>query len=294
MPNVGIVISNYNGWQDTVQCLESLQKQTYRDFEIILLDDASTNDSVQQLQKHLTENTVFLPQEANVGFAAANNVGMRRALADGCDWVLLLNNDTVAAPDFLENLLRETPAGAVSCPKMLFLDPPDEIWFAGGELDRATGKVRHLGGHEKDGPAFAEKKQVSFITFCCVLLPRQVIEQVGFLDETLFMYCEDVDYCIRLTDAGVPLWFLPDAKIWHKAGGSAGGMLSVYYITRNTLYLTCKGKSRGYIRARTLPVLIAGAARYALTKLLGRKKGRSYGAFRGALDFWRGRMGRME
>lgn len=294
MPNVGIVISNYNGWQDTVQCLESLQKQTYRDFEIILLDDASTNDSVQQLQKHLTENTVFLPQEANVGFAAANNVGMRRALADGCDWVLLLNNDTVAAPDFLETLLRETPAGAVSCPKMLFLDPPDEIWFAGGELDRATGKVRHLGGHEKDGPAFAEKKQVSFITFCCVLLPRQVIEQVGFLDETLFMYCEDVDYCIRLADAGVPLWFLPDARIWHKAGGSAGGMLSVYYITRNTLYLTCKGKSRGHIRARTLPVLIAGAARYALTKLLGRKKGRSYGAFRGALDFWRGRMGRME
>ena len=294
MPNVGIVISNYNGWQDTVQCLESLQKQTYRDFEIILLDDASTNDSVQQLQKHLTENTVFLPQEANSGFAAVNNVGMRRALADGCDWVLLLNNDTVVAPDFLETLLRETPAGAVSCPKMLFLDPPDEIWFAGGELDRATGKVKHLGGHEKDGPAFAEKKQVSFITFCCVLLPRQVVEEVGFLDETLFMYCEDVDYCIRLADAGVPLWFLPDAKIWHKAGGSAGGMLSVYYITRNTLYLTCKGKSALQIRARTLPVLISGAARYALTKLLGRKKGRSYGAFRGALDFWRGRMGRME
>lgn len=294
MPNVGIVISNYNGWQDTVQCLESLQKQTCRDFEIILLDDASTNDSVQQLQKHLTENTVFLPQEANSGFAAVNNVGMRRALADGCDWVLLLNNDTVVAPDFLETLLRETPAGAVSCPKMLFLDPPDEIWFAGGELDRATGKVKHLGGHEKDGPAFAEKKQVSFITFCCVLLPRQVVEEVGFLDETLFMYCEDVDYCIRLADAGVPLWFLPDARIWHKAGGSAGGMLSVYYITRNTLYLTCKGKSALQIRARTLPVLISGAARYALTKLLGRKKGRSYGAFRGALDFWRGRMGRME
>lgn len=294
MPNVGIVISNYNGWQDTVQCLESLQKQTYRNFEIILLDDASTNDSVQQLQKHLTENTVFLPQEANSGFAAVNNVGMRRVLADGCDWVLLLNNDTVVAPDFLETLLRETPAGAVSCPKMLFLDPPDEIWFAGGELDRATGKVKHLGGHEKDGPAFAEKKQVSFITFCCVLLPRQVVEEVGFLDETLFMYCEDVDYCIRLADAGVPLWLLPDARIWHKAGGSAGGMLSVYYITRNTLYLTCKGKSALQIRARTLPVLISGAARYALTKLLGRKKGRSYGAFRGALDFWRGRMGRME
>ena len=294
MPTVGIVISNYNGWQDTVQCLQSLQKQTFTDFEIILLDDASPNDSVAQLRAHLPQNTVFLPQSQNLGFAAANNVGIRRALADGCDWVLLLNNDTVAAPDFLQNLLANTPAGAVSCPKMLFLDPPDEIWFAGGALDRATGKVKHLGGHQKDGPAFSQPQQVSFITFCCVLLPRAVIERVGFLDETLFMYCEDVDYCLRLADAGVPLWFLPQAKIWHKAGGSAGGMLSVYYITRNTLYLTCKGKSKAYARARTVGPLAAGAARYALTKLLGRKKGRSYGAWRGALDFWRGKMGRME
>ena len=288
-----IVISNYNGWQDTVQCLQSLEKQTCRDFEIILLDDASTNDSVARLREHLPPNTVFLPQQQNQGFAAVNNIGMRRALADGCDWALLLNNDTVAAPDFLETLLRQTPEGAVSCPKMLFLDPPDEIWFAGGELDRATGRVRHLGGHQKDGPAFAQAKQVNFITFCCVLLPRSVIERVGYLDETLFMYCEDVDYCMRLGDAGVPLWFLPDAKIWHKAGGSAGGMLSVYYITRNTLYLTCKGKSRAYARRKAVGPLLTGAARYGLTKLLGRRKGRSYGAYRGALDFWRGRMGRM-
>ena len=294
MPKVGIVISNYNGWQDTVQCLQSLEKQTCRDFEIILLDDASTNDSVARLREHLPPNTVFLPQQQNQGFAAVNNIGMRRALADGCDWALLLNNDTVAAPDFLETLLRQTPEGAVSCPKMLFLDPPDEIWFAGGELDRATGRVRHLGGHQKDGPAFAQAKQVNFITFCCVLLPRSVIERVGYLDETLFMYCEDVDYCMRLGDAGVPLWFLPDAKIWHKAGGSAGGMLSVYYITRNTLYLTCKGKSRAYARRKAVGPLLTGAARYGLTKLLGRRKGRSYGAYRGALDFWRGRMGRMQ
>ena len=83
MPKVGIVISNYNGWQDTLVCLDSLQKQTYKDFEIILLDDASPNDSVAQLQDKLPANTVFLPQEQNLGFAAVNNVGMRRAVADG-------------------------------------------------------------------------------------------------------------------------------------------------------------------------------------------------------------------
>ena len=141
MPKVGIVISNYNGWQDTLVCLDSLQKQTFTDFEVILIDDASPNDSVAQLQNKLPPNTVFLPQERNVGFAAANNIGMRRALDDGCDFALLLNNDTSVRPDFLETLLAETPAGAVSCPKMLFMDPPDEIWFAGGALDPKTGKV---------------------------------------------------------------------------------------------------------------------------------------------------------
>ena len=78
MPNVGIVISNYNGWQDTVRCLQSLEKQTYRDFEIILLDDASPNDSVARLREHLPPNTVFLPQEQNLGFAAVNNIGIDR------------------------------------------------------------------------------------------------------------------------------------------------------------------------------------------------------------------------
>ena len=293
MPTVGIVISNYNGWQDTVQCLQSLQKQTFTDFEIILLDDASTNDSVAQLRAHLPQNTVFLPQSQNLGFAAANNVGIRRALADGCDWVLLLNNDTVAAPDFLQNLLANTPAGAVSCPKMLFMDPPDEIWFAGGTLDRHRCTVTHEGGHAKDGPAYSQKRQVSFITFCCVLLPRAVIEQVGCLDESLFMYCEDVDYCLRLADAGIPLWYVPQARLWHKAGGTAGGMLSVYYITRNTLALRCRGRSRAFRWGQAAKALLAGGASCLAAALLGHRHGRSYGRWRGAVDFAKGVTGRM-
>ena len=102
MPKVGIIISNYNGWQDTLVCLEILQRQTFTDFEIILIDDASPNDSVAQLQDKLPPNTVFLPQQQNVGVAPANNIAIRRALADGCDFALLLNNDTAARPDFLE------------------------------------------------------------------------------------------------------------------------------------------------------------------------------------------------
>lgn len=293
MPHIGIVISNYNGWQDTLACLDSLRRQTVQDFEVVLIDDASTDDSVAQLRGRLDPNVVFLPQRQNLGFAAANNLGIRRALADGAQWVMLLNNDTVCRPDMLETLLRQTPPGAVSCPKMLFMDPPDEVWFAGGTLDRRTGRVVHLGGHEKDGPAVSEKKQVGFITFCCVMLPRAVIETVGYLDEELFMYCEDVDYCMRLSDAGVPLWYLPDAVLHHKTGGTAGGMLSVYYITRNTLSLRCRGRSAAYRAAAGLLAAAKGGACCLAAAALGHRKGRSYGEWRGAVDFVKGRTGRM-
>ena len=293
MPKLGIVISNYNGWQDTLACPESLGRQTFRDFEVVLLDDGSPNDSVRQLEPHLPPWVVFLPQKENLGFAAANNLGMKRALADGAEYVLLLNNDTVCAPDMLEQLLRHAPAGAVCCPKMLFLDAPQELWFAGGELDRRTMGVVHLGGHEPDGPAYSKPREVSFITFCCVLLPRAVVEQVGFLDESLFMYCEDVDYCLRLQDAGIPLWYLPQAVLWHKAGASGGGALSMYYITRNTLTLRCRGAGPAVRTLRGLRVLIPGAARYAATRLIGRPRGRSCGIYRGAMDFLRGKTGRM-
>lgn len=293
MAKIGIVISNYNGWQDTVACLQSLQKQSFYDFEIILLDDASTNDSVNRLQQLIPEDVIFLPQKQNIGFAAINNIGIQRALDDGVDYVLLLNNDTVCAPDMLEKLLQFSPEGTVCCPKMLFLDSPNEIWFAGGEVDRKTMNVTHIGGHQQDGSAYDQLKQVSFITFCCVLLPRAVIERVGLLNEQLFMYCEDVDYCLRLTDAGIPLWYIPQAKLWHKAGGSGGGALSMYYITRNTLHLRCKhvGALQKFLCG--LSVLIPGAVRYLATRLIGRPKGRSYGIYCGALDFLKGRTGRM-
>lgn len=290
---VGIVISNYNGWADTVKCLESLRRQTFRDFRVYLIDDASTDDSPAQLRAALQPGDVFLPQARNLGFAAANNLGIRRAWQDGADAVLLLNNDTACAPDLLEQLLRHTPPGAVSCPKMLFMDPPDEIWFAGGTLDRRRCTVTHEGGHAKDGPAYSQKRQVGFITFCCVLLPRAVIEQIGYLDESLFMYCEDVDYCLRLADAGIPLWYVPQARLWHKAGGTAGGMLSVYYITRNTLALRCRGRSRAFRWGQTAKALLAGGASCLAAALLGHRHGRSYGRWRGAVDFAKGVTGRM-
>ena len=145
MPKVGIVISITTAGRIRWSVWTACKSRRYKDVEIILLDDASPNDSVAQLQDKLPANTVFLPQEQNLGFAAVNNVGMRRALADDCDYVLLLNNDTAVAPDMLETLLRETRRVASELPKMLFMNPPDEIWFAGGTLDPLPVRWKHLG-----------------------------------------------------------------------------------------------------------------------------------------------------
>lgn len=293
-PTVGVVVSNYNGWQDTLKCLASLEQQTFQNFEIILLDDASTNDSVEHLQRALDARCIFLPQQNNLGFAAANNLGMRRALADGVSWVMLLNSDTVCDPCLLQNLLDNTRPGAVSGPKMLFLNESEKLWFAGGEMNGETFEIVHFGGGKQDAPRYSIPKQVGFLTFCCVLIPRGVIEQIGYLNEELFMYCEDAEYCARLKAAGIALWYLPQAKLWHGAGGTAGGMLSVYYITRNTLYLRCHGLPPRQRRHIAAAALAQATAQYIAARLCGRAKGRSYGHYLGAHDFAAGKMGRIE
>ena len=108
------------------------------------------------------------------------------------------------------------------------------------------------------------------------------------------MYCEDVEYCIRLADAGVKMWYLPDARLWHRAGGSISGMLAVYYITRNTLSLRCRGRSPVYRRFVGSLAVARGAVSMVTAGLCGHRKGRSYGYYHGALDFLKGRTGRMD
>ncbi len=281
----GTVMTNDNGFLGTVHCQESLCRQTYQNFCVCPVDDASTDNSEKQLQVVLQPQDVILQQGQSKGFAAACNWGIRQAFADGVDTVLLLNNDTVCVSDVLERLLKEAPVGAVSCPKMIFKDSLDEIWFASGMLNCCTATVSRQGDHAKDGPTHSQKRQVSFITCCCVLLPRAVIEKVGYLEEDLFMCYEDMDYCLCRADAGVPIWYIPRAVRWHRGGGTAGGMPSVCYITRNTLYLHCRGWAKAYCWALGTREVIFGGISRVVAALLGHHHGRSYGRWRGAMDF---------
>ena len=292
MPKIGIVISNYNGWQDTLVCLDSLQKQTYKDFEIILLDDASPNDSVAQLQDKLPANTVFLPQAQNMGFAAVNNVGMRRALADGCDYVLLLNNDTEVTEDTL-HYLRETldndrSIGAV-CPKIRFFAPPQHIQFAGyTPLTRITLRNALIGFGEPDDGRYDTPHDTPYAHGAAMMVRRETLEKAGPMPEIYFLYYEELDWSVRIREQGRRIVYDPRCTVFHKESATTGQQspLRSYCLTRNRLLFAWRNLRGG---ARLLSVayqLCIAAPKNAVSALAHRRGDLAKAVCRGVRDFF--------
>ena len=253
---VGIVIVNYNGKADTLACLHSLQKLEIRNlkFEIIIVDNASIDDSVVAIKKQFPWVKVIENQE-NLGFVGGNNVGIKRVLQNGADYVLVLNNDTLVSKNLLQELLRisgRDPKIGIIVPKIYFAsgyefhkerysskDLGRIIWYAGGKIDWRNMFGVHLGVDEVDRGQFEEEKEITFATGCCLLIKREVLTKIALFDEKFFLYGEDVDFSIRVVRAGFKIFYAPKAHLWHKNAGSssAGSSLHDYYITRNRLLL---------------------------------------------------------
>lgn len=216
-PRVSCVIVNWNGWADTLACLESLRAQEYGNLHTIVVDNGSTNDSVARIRAGFPEVEV-IDTGKNLGFAAGTNVGMRKAMADGAEYIWALNNDTIAPPDTLTKLVAKAKAtpgvGAVGTVLYYMHDPGQVQAWGGGRL-----KVWLARSHHFTGPAtFGDG---TFLTFASVLLPRCVIEQVGLLYEGYFMYFDDADFALRLRRAGFGITVAEDTAVLHKEGGSA-------------------------------------------------------------------------
>lgn len=224
-PSVAIIIVNWNRKEDTLACLESLSRITYPNARVIVVDNGSSDGSAQAVRGLFGRAMVIaLPQ--NLRFAGGNNIGLREVLARGDDYALLLNNDTLVEPDFLDHLItaaESDPKIGLAGPKILYCDRPGVIWFAGGVLKASWGYVRHYGLRRPDNGRFDQPKKVSFLTGCCLLIRREVLETVGLLDEGYYLYSEDADYCLRARRAGFELYYEPQARIFHKVSASTGG-----------------------------------------------------------------------
>lgn len=227
-PLVSIVVVNWNGKQITLDCLKSLQAIEYPRVQVIVVDNNSQDGSADAIRSSFPDVTV-MPMDDNLRFAGGNNAGIARALSEGSEYVLLLNNDTLVDAGFVgpmvERMRSEASCGAVA-PKIYYADDPNRIWFAGGLISFWNGTMRHIGIRETDAGQYNIPRTIDYASGCCILTSRDVIQEVGMLDESYFIYGEDADWCMRVRGAGHTIFYEPQARIWHRLSVSSGGHLS--------------------------------------------------------------------
>ena len=284
-PRVGVLILNWNGWNDTIECLESLFQIEYPNYFVILIDNGSKDNSIANIEQYLREkqeNTqqeghipfkqylhkdgksietrigdmsespylILIKNERNYGFAEGNNIGIRYLLdKTDVDYILLLNNDTVVNKCFLDKLINiseESIGYGFLGPKTyryVSSNNNNVIDFAGGIVNLWIGKSFHIGINEIDKGQYNTKMEVDFVEGSCLLLKREVLEDIGLLDPEYFAYWEEVDLCLRGIKSGYRSIYVPDSIIWHKVSSSADSQTKIYYMTRNRFMFMKKNAS---------------------------------------------------
>lgn len=237
MHKIGIILVNYNGFRDTKECILSLLSMNYDNIEIIVVDNNSTDSSVEELKKYSFPRCNIIKSNNNKGFSGGNNIGIKYAKSIGCDFVWLLNNDTYVDADCLNYMMeceRKYNNNVVVSGKIYYAKN-NRIWYAGGECSSFTGRTIHYGINNVDGERFDKKKRVTFISGCCMLIPMQIIHKIGLMAEEYFLYCEDLDYSCSLLKNGYKLIYEPGAHIYHKVNASTGKVanMTTYYMVRN-------------------------------------------------------------
>ena len=236
MKKVGVILVNYNGEVYIRDCIDSLLAQTYKNLEILFWDNHSKDASVETVRK-MYPKIHLIESPHNYGFAKANNLAVKRLLQMGVEYVLLLNVDTVADSCLIEYLLEKADNRTLTTAQIYMDRKGRKIWYAGGELQFNTGKSKHLQLKTK------KEEKVSFISGCCMMIHKDIIRKCGLFDEDYYLYYEDTDLCMRWYLHHIKMYYIPKAKLWHKVGGSSGGIrnpLKEYYMVRNRLYFVGK------------------------------------------------------
>jgi GT2 family glycosyltransferase len=238
--SVSIIVLNWNGRDDTLDCLDSLTRVDHPCFNVIVVDNGSVDDSVAAVRARYPD-VMILETGSNLGYAGGNDVAIRHCLAERNDeFILLLNNDTVVDPAFLTALVdaaNAQPTTGIFGPKIYFRDRPDVLWYNGA---RWTGSdFVHIGyGKLDDELVDADRQPPAYITGCALFVRREVLLRVGLLDERFFLLFEDVDFCYRARRLGFQCAVVDKAVVWHKASssiGEIGSPVPSYFHLRNRL-----------------------------------------------------------
>jgi hypothetical protein len=265
---VSIIILNWNGWQDTIDCLESIHKVDYKNLEVIVVDNASKDESVEKILSWGRQNKIWCQQQSyepddlmikpivkpvvcddfnnrsavqqllliklpqNTGFCLGNNIGMKQAAANGTAFLLILNNDTIVTPTFLKPMIeiaqKDENVGLVGG-IICHADNPDMIWFAGGSLNKYLESFLEHYEDLYSRVKFDKILNTDLVSGCMMLIPRRSYDRFGGFYEKLFIWSEDWEYSFRVKKAGYKLVLVTRARIFHKCGRSLGVMKPLSY-----------------------------------------------------------------
>ncbi len=249
MAKTGLVTVLYNSDNVLEGFFRSISKQSYKNYILYLVDNSvndPTNLLIEQLANEYPVTKYFhIKSEGNVGVAAGNNAGITQALADGCDHILLLNNDIEIEQD--DGLMRivalcDEKGEKMAVPKIYYYDTR-RVWMAGGHMDTWRALGVHDGYKKTDRSAYNIPRYITYAPTCFMLVNKQVFKKIGMMDEQYFAYYDDTDFVFRAIKTGFKLYYEPSINVLHKVSSSGGGDLSafyVYYSNRNKIYFNRK------------------------------------------------------
>lgn len=300
MDKIYVLVLNWNGEKDTIDCLESLAKSAkIKDAQVklVVVDNASKEENFTILDKYLKDKNIHLIKNSkNLGFAGGNNVGIKYALKNGADYIMVLNNDTEVAPNMIHELykaIKQNKSIAVVAPKIYFAKGYEYhdkykkselgkvIWYAGGKIDWNNVYGSNKGVDEVDRGQYDNFIETDFATGACSLFRAQYLQKFGDFDERYFAYLEDLEISVRFSKKRLKIMYVPSAHLWHKVSQSSsiGSDLNDYYITRNRLLFGMR-----YATLRTKIALFRESLRFYLS---GRKWQKI-----GVIDFYFGKFGK--
>lgn len=296
---ISVILVNYNGKKYNDACIRSVLNNTVRDqIQVVIVDNASTDGSLEALRDVWGQNKQvhIIVLDQNLGFSKANNEGIRWSMEQGIEHFLLLNNDTETEKDTVERMFScyQKTRGIV-VPKVYYADRRDTVWCAGGYFTPVILKAVQRGLNQRDRKQLNQSRKCGFANGCAMLLSKEIVDRIGYLDERFFLYYEDTEYSMRAGRLQINIWYCAEAVVYHKVNGSTAGNEkpeNAYYITRN--WLLCNKIYMSKVRfAVFLVYFFCNRAAWMLIWLLKGRRKMCVAMMRGIKDFFCGRWGKM-
>ena len=296
LPLIVTVILNTNRRADTLECLQSLTQNEYANLDILVLDNHSTDGSVAAIEANFPQ-VFIINLTQNLGYAGNNNVGIQAAMDKGADWIFVLNEDTVLAPDCLAKMVEvgeSDPQIGIVGPLVYHHAEPAIIQTAGGVFGPRWESF-HLAENEADRGQFQQPHFVDWISGCGIMVRRGVIEQLGMIDERYFYYWEETEWCLRAGKGGWKIVNVPQAQLWHKGvqQDHQPKPSVTYYATRNRLLTIAKHHAPLKVWIFTWMDLLRTLTSWTVKPKWRSKREHRDAMWRGMVDFLQHRWGQM-